>query len=312
MQRSLDQQIQANIRASWFYSILLVLVLGALGGFIVGYFDMKSWPLGVVGAIFLGIGLAVYTRFFGAETVLSISGAREATPYEQQLVQNVAEEVSIAAGIPVPRVYILDESSPNAFATGMTPDKGIVCVTSGLLKKLNRDELQGVVAHEIAHIRNLDTRLMTTIALIAGLIPLLADFFLRMNFYGGSRRSSSRDNNAGVAIFLVVGLLFAILAPIFAKLLELAVSRKREFLADATAAKLTRYPEGLASALLKIAHDPDPVDQANRATAHLYIASPTKKDEFVSSLFSTHPPIEDRVRALRGIFGQSNLESLSN
>lgn len=302
MRRTLTQQIQANKRASVFYAFLIVLLLAALGGAIAGTYAPDYWWVGGAGAAGLGGIVALVATLAGPGIVLSIAGAREASPTEDRVLDNVAEEMAIAAGIPKPKVMIIDDSAPNAFATGKDPKSGVVVFTTGIIEKLDRDELQGVMAHEIAHIRNYDIRFMTTIALVAGLIPMLADFFLRMMWYGGgrSRRSSSNDNSA--AIFVVIGLALAILAPLFAKMLELAVSRKREFLADATAAEMTRYPEGLARALQKIAGDPEPLEVANRATQHMYIVNPLRGKN-LASLFSTHPPTEDRVRALLGLMG---------
>jgi heat shock protein HtpX len=221
------------------------------------------------------------------------------------VLDNVTEEMAIAAGIPKPKLYVIDDTSPNAFATGKNPETGVVCCTTGLLNKLNRDELQGVIAHEMSHIRNYDIRFMTTISLIAGLIPLLSDFLMRMGWFGGGRRSRDSDSNNGAqSIFMIVAIILAILAPIFSVLLQMAVSRKRELLADASAAELTRYPEGLASALRRISDDPEPLEAANRATQHLYIVNPLKRNtEQSSALFSTHPPIEERIEALSHLMG---------
>lgn len=302
MKRTLTQQISANKRASTFYSFLLLVLLSALGFAIAGYWYPQYWLVGGAIAAAIGVIVALVARAAGPSLVLQFSRARHASALELQMVDNVVEEMSIAAGIPKPEVYVIDDDAPNAFATGMDPKHGVVVVTTGLIRKLDRDELQGVVAHEISHIRNYDVRLMTTLAIVAGLIPLFADFFLRSTFWGGGRRRDRDDG--GAVIFLVIGLVLAILAPIFAKLLELAVSRQREYLADASAAELTRYPEGLASALEKISRDPEPLEAANRATEHMYIVNPLKAiGEKTSSLFATHPPTADRVRRLRGIMG---------
>lgn len=308
MRKAIPEQIAANIRLSWLYSGLLFVLLTAFGAAIAGSYDAHAWPLGAAAAGLVGFGVALFARYQGPQTLLSLSHAREATPYEIQLVGNITEEMAIAAGLPAPGYFIIDDDSPNAFATGMDPRRGVICVTTGLLRKLNREELQGVIGHEMGHIRNNDIRFMTTLALVAGLIPLMADFFLRSTFWGGGRRS--RDNDRGgdngqlQIVFFAIALLFAILAPLFAKLLELAVSRKREFLADATSAQLTRNPEGLASALIKISQDPDPLEVANRATAHMYIVNPLRKSErWLNSMLSTHPDIEARVAALRGTAG---------
>lgn len=304
MKRTIQEQIQANKTASMVYAALLVLLLTALGAAIAGYYDMRYWYLGALGAFVLGLILAAVALESGDSIVLSISGARPATQAEYQMLNNVAEEMAIAAGIPKPKIYIIDDSAPNAFATGKHPGSGVVVFTTGILTKLNRDELQGVMAHEISHIRNYDIRFMTTIALIAGAIPLLADFLIRMTWYGGHRSRRSNESGGAQAIFMVAALVLAVLSPLFALLLQMAVSRKRELLADASAAQLTRYPAGLASALRKIAADPEPLEAANRATQHLYIVNPIKHfSDRGSALFNTHPPIEERIRALESLAG---------
>ncbi|HRF60691.1 MAG TPA: M48 family metallopeptidase [Fimbriimonadaceae bacterium] len=302
MRRSLQQQITTNKRASVVYAALLVLLLSAFGTAITGYYHPSAWILGALGSAILGLIVALVARYSGSKIVLSIAQARNATPFEQQVLDNVAEEMAIAAGIPKPRVMIVDDEAPNAFATGASPETATVVFTTGLIRKLNRDELQGVMAHEIAHIRNYDVRLMTMLAMVAGLIPMMADFFWRSNFWGG-RRSSSKNDSSGM-LFLILTVALAILAPIFAKMLELAVSRKREYLADASAAELTRYPEGLASALEKISTDTDVLDARNRATEHMYIVNPFRpREEREASLFSTHPPIRQRINVLRNLMG---------
>ena len=300
MRRSLQQQIAANKRASFFYAFLLVLLLAGLGAAIAGTYVPDFWWAGAAGAGGLGLILSLVAAYGGSNILLSISGAREATLDEDRTLNNVAEEMAIAAGIPKPKVMVIDDSAPNAFATGRDPKKGVVVFTTGIIDKLNRDELQGVMAHEISHIRNYDIRFMTTIALVAGLIPLLADMFRHMLWRGGGR--GKKDSSA--AVWFVIAIVLMILAPIFAKLLEMAVSRRREYLADASGAELTRYPEALANALQKISQDKDVLEAANHATAPMYIVNPFKPFEDRSrSLFSTHPPLEDRIRALRSIMG---------
>jgi heat shock protein HtpX len=298
IRRSIHDQAQANLRASFLYGFFLVVLLAAVSACIVGYEAPRFWYFGAAGGAALGLIMAFIARYAASAIVLSMSGAREASAIEDRVLDNVAEEMAIAAGIPKPRVMIIDDSAPNAFATGPDPKHATVVFTTGIIEKLDRDELQGVMAHEISHIRNYDIRFMSTIAMIAGLIPLLADGFRRMAWYGGGRKKE------GAAIFLVIGIILSILAPIFAKLLELAVSRKRELLADATAAELTRYPEALASALEKISADQEVLEVANRATQHMYICNPIKSfEQRASALFSTHPPVHERVRALRGLMG---------
>ncbi|MGV3615644.1 MAG: M48 family metallopeptidase [Fimbriimonas sp.] len=308
MKRTLQQQIQANRRGSVIMVWLLILILAGLGTAIAGTYAPRQWYIGTAGATLLGGIMAIVARSAGPGIVLGLAHAREATHFEDQMLSNVVEEMAIASGLPKPKIYVIDDDAPNAFATGKDPQSGVIAITTGLLRKLDRDELQGVVAHEMAHIRNYDIRFMTTVALIAGLIPLLADAFLRMQWFGGGRRGSDddREGNQLAAVFQIVGLVLAILAPIFAALLEMAVSRKREYLADATAAEMTRYPEGLARALKKIAMDPDPLEVANRATQHMYIVNPLKLSGDGSDLLSTHPPTEARIRALMGLAGNRN------
>ncbi|MGD8238782.1 MAG: M48 family metalloprotease [Armatimonadota bacterium] len=290
------QQIDRNKN----YSILLVAGCAALL-MVVGYFIGRAlglpWYLGLIIAGGLAIILSLVSYFGGGKIVLSMSGARKVQKREHPQLINVVEEMSIAAGMPMPDVYVIDDTAPNAFATGRKPEEAAVAVTSGLLSKLSRDELQGVIAHEIAHIRNFDILFMMMMAVMVGTIALLCDGFLRSMWYGG--RSRGRGRGGGNAIFLIIALLLAILAPLAAKLIQLAASRRREYLADASGALLTRYPAGLASALRKISSDPEPLEVANRATQHLYIVNPMKAVERrAAGLLSTHPPIEERIQRL--------------
>lgn len=299
MRKTLQEQIDANKRASTIYAFFLVLLLAALGTAIFGAYYPRQWYIGTAGSLVLGIIMAIVARKAGASILLSLSGAREASAAEDQVLSNVVEEMAIASGIPKPKIYVIDSPAPNAFATGDSPDNAAVAITTGLLAKLDRDELQGVMAHELSHIRNYDVRFMTTIAMIAGLIPLLADSFVRMQWWGGGRRRSNDNDNGLAGIFMIVGLILSILAPLSAKLLELAVSRQREYLADASAAEMTRYPEGLARALAKISQDPTPLESANRATAHMYIINPRHlAGDDSTSIFSTHPSTRDRIARL--------------
>jgi heat shock protein HtpX len=303
MRRTLQEQIAANRRASIAYSVLLVLLLTTLGGVFTAVYAPEAWLFGALGAAGLGVVLALIANRSGPSIVLRISGAREATAAEDQVLRNVVEEMAIAAGLPLPKVYVIDDPAPNAFATGRDPQSGVVAVTTGLLERLDRDELQGVVAHEMAHIRNYDVRFMTVIALVAGLIPLMADIFMRSLWYSGGGRRRGGDKDQGQVVLLVIGLALAILAPIFAALLEMAVSRKREYLADATAAEFTRYPEGLARALKKISTNPQKLQVANRATMHMFIVNPLHLSGRGTNLLSTHPPTEARIAALMGLAG---------
>ena len=294
-------EIAANKRLSVFYCALMALLVtgvGAAGGYI---WDPNLWPLTTAAAAAVGIGIAIYASTSGGKMVLSIAGARPATHDENQVFVNVAHEMSIAAGVPLPKLFVIDEASPNAFATGTKPENCVICVTSGLLRALDRNELQGVVAHEMAHIRNYDIRLMTTLALTVGLVVLMRDLFIRGRFHSGRRKE-------GNGIVMVVAIVFILLAPLFAMLLRMAVSRNREYLADASAVQFTRYPEGLASALEKIATAADTqVDTANAGTAPMYIVDPLRahalEDERIG-LFSTHPPTTERIRRIRAMGAQ--------
>ncbi len=257
-------------------------------------------PAGFILALVVTSFMAFLSYWASDKIVLTISRARPATKEDFPYLHNVVEGLSIAAGIPVPRCYIIDDTAPNAFATGRNPKNSVICVTTGLLQKLNRVELEGVIGHEMSHIRNYDILLQTLTVVMVGMVSLLSDWILRGFFWGGGRRRSSRDKGGSlVLVFLAVGLVLAILSPIISQLIRLAISRRREFLADASSAQLTRYPAGLASALKKLAADTEPLEAANKATAHLYIVNPLKDIKgFVNKLFSTHPPVEERIAAL--------------
>ena len=277
---------------------ILIVMLGAAFGLWIG-----SAPVGVVGALILAVILMIVAWYEGDQAVLKFSGATEATPEADAMVINVVDEMRIAAGLPMPRVYIIDSDTPNAFATGRDPQNASVAVTRGLLNTLTREELQGVIGHEMSHVRNLDIRYMMLVAALVGSVVLLSDGLRRgMWFGGGSRRS--RGGVGGGVILLVFALLLAILAPLFAGLLQMAISRKREFLADASSVELTRNPLALAAALEKLdaAAVTQPLPSANRATQHLYIINPLRVyDMTAKALFSTHPPTEARVRLLRAM-----------
>lgn len=247
---------------------------------------------------------ALISYFFSDKIALSMSGAKEINLQSSPELYRIVENLSITAGLPLPRIYIIEDTALNAFATGRNPKNAVVAVTRGLLEKLDKTELEGVLAHELSHIGNYDIRFMTLVVVLVGIITLLADWMLRMSFFGGKRD----NNNSGSPIFLLIGVGLAILSPIIAMLIQLAVSRKREFLADATGALITRYPEGLASALEKIAADHEPLEVANKATAHLYISNPLKDHEkdgqsWFAGLFNTHPPIAERIKRLREMGG---------
>jgi heat shock protein HtpX len=306
---------QATNRRQSIALVLIVLALLAVLGFAIGYGTSGYVESGLVvtaGALMLGALLSVGSYFGGDKLVLASSGAKEVDAQSAPQLMNVVQEMAIAAGTPMPRVYIIDDTAPNAFATGRDPEHASVAITTGLLQKLDREELQGVLGHELSHVRNFDIRFALLVAVLVGSIALLADFFLRFTFWGGGRRSSSRDRGGGgiVALVYVLAIILAIIAPIIAALVQLAVSRQREYLADASSVELTRNPHGLERALAKIASDKEVLEVANRATAHLYFTNPIKKFEArASGMMSTHPPIVDRINRLRELTGESPLDA---
>jgi heat shock protein HtpX len=295
------EQIAKNKRIS-FLLVLFFLVLVFL--MVWAFNEVTGWGTGgLVLAVVLAIAMTWGGYYYSDKIVLAVSKARPVSKPEYPYLYNVVEGLAIAAGLPKPRCYVIDDSAPNAFASGRNPENAVIVVTTGLLDKLNRAELEGVIAHEMSHIKNYDVRLQTVAVVMVGVVALLSDWILRSFFWGGGRRRS-RDTKGGgnaAAIFLAVAIVLAILSPLVAQLLKLAISRKREFLADANGAMLTRYPPGLASALRKLAADKEPLEVANNATAHLYIVNPLKSVKSgvkASKLFSTHPPIEERIAAL--------------
>ncbi len=299
--------IKSNQRKSTFLFTGMAIILILLG-YLIGstFYPDGGGVFGVSIAIIIWTVLSIVSVSSGSSLMLSISKAQEVTPAVHQQLFNVVEEMKIAAGLPaMPKIYIINSEAMNAFATGKDPSNCAVVVTAGLLSKLNRDELQGVIGHEISHILNRDTKFMVYAAVMLGAIVLIAEIFLRgMFFSGGGRRYSSKSSGGGQGqvIMLVVAIIFAILAPIMARLLYFAISRKREYLADASSARLTRYPEGLASALEKISNCTDELPSANKVTAALYIANPLKKKGMkLSDLTSTHPPTSERIKILRGM-----------
>jgi heat shock protein HtpX len=298
---SMYTSIAANKRNSFFITVAITAFLIVLGYFLGTYWG--SSYAGVVIAFLLALVMSLFAYYSGDKMVLAISRAKRIEKRDYPQLFNVIEELAIAGGLPVPVIYVIDDTAPNAFATGRDPKHASVAITTGLMQKLNREELQGVMAHELSHVGNRDILYATMVGILVGSIAMMSDFFMRSFFWGGGRRR--RDNEGGGAagiILFIITILLAILAPICAKLLQLAVSRQREYLADASAAMLTRYPEGLASALEKIAHDKEVLEVANRATQHLYIVNPIKPfEKRASSLFSTHPPIEERIARLRAM-----------
>ncbi len=309
------QQIAHNRRESLLLILVVALLFAALG-FSIGYATTGT-SSGAIAALVIAMILAgllsAGSYFAGDSLVLASSSAKEITEQQAPQLFDVVRELSIAADIPMPRVFIVDDASPNAFATGRDPQHASVAITTGLLQKLDREELQGVIGHEMSHVRNLDIRFMLLVGVLVGGIALLADFFLRFSFFtglsGGGRRRDNDSSGGLQAIFFVVAIVLSIIAPIAAALVQLAVSRQREYLADASSVELTRNPYGLERALAKIAADTEPLKEANRATQHLYIVNPLKKlDDHSSSLFSTHPPILDRINRLRQLSGEGPLD----
>lgn len=262
--------------------------------------SMFAFTFAMLAAILSSIG-AYYNC---DKIVLSMSNARPATMAQNQRMIENLEGLCIAAGVPVPKLYIVEDSAPNAFATGRDPEHAVICVTTGLLDKLNDYELEGVLAHELSHIKNFDIRLQTVITVMVGFVTILADIFMRMGLRR-TRRSSDNDSSSGIeAVLMIVGVIFLIISPIVAELIKLMLSRNREYLADSTAIELTRNPQGLIDALIKISGDQEPLEVANKSTANLYICNPFKgkdAESFLNKLFATHPPIEDRINALRNI-----------
>lgn len=307
----------ANRRNSFLLALLVIAVLGVFGfviGYSIGYAngDPVLWAIGAVTiAVAFGLLSALGSYYGGDQLVLASSHAQEVGPEQAPQLFNVVSEMATAAGVPMPKVYIIDDPSPNAFATGRDPQHSSIAVTSGLLQKMNREELQGVLGHEMSHVRNYDIRFTLIVGVLVGSIALLAQLFLRYTFwFGGGRRSNNNDSGGGglAIVFLVIGVVMAILAPIFTALVQMAVSRQREYLADASSVELTRNPHGLESALAKLASDNESLHSANGATQHLYIVNPLKKLGGGSSLFSTHPPIVDRINRLRQLTGDSPMD----
>jgi len=304
-----ESLIAANKRNSIFLVVLFVLFICVLGG-VLGWALFGYWQAGVpsiVLALVVSTAMALVGYYAGPGAVLAMSGARPIAKEDDPQLYNIVEELSIASGLPIPKLYVIDTPAMNAFATGRDPRHAAVAVTRGLRERLGRDELQGVLAHELSHVRNFDIRFMTLMAVLVGTVVLLADVGLRSLFWGGRgrRRSSGRDGGGIVMlVILLVAILLAIIAPVLATLIQLASSRQREFLADASAARMTRYPEGLARALEALAADTQPMPEASRATAHLFIIQPmmaSGRRRTRSSVWSSHPDIAERVARLRSI-----------
>ena len=297
---TLYQNSDSNKRKTWFlmagFFVFIMLV-----GFVFAQAMNDS------SILYIAVAVSIFSSFFSYwysdKMVLAMSNAHEIDHDSARELYHLVENLCITAGLPVPKIYIINDSAPNAFATGRDKDHAVIAVTTGLLEKLDKSELEGVIAHELSHVGNRDILLATLVTVMVGLVVLLADWFMRWSIFGG-RRKSDDENSQFALIITIVAIVFAILAPIGAYMMQFAISRKREFLADANGALLTRYPEGLARALEKISADQEPLEAANRATAHLYFASPFKGSEGKTSWFSkmmmTHPPVEERIAKLRG------------
>ncbi len=287
-----------NVRKTWFLMTLFFVMIILIGYFFSYFYDSQAI---LVFAIVFAVALNFTSYWYSDKIVLKMHGATPATREANFDLYTVTENMAITSGLPMPKLYIIDDPAPNAFATGRNKEHAVVCVTTGLLAILNRQELEGVVAHEISHIGNRDILLSTTVVVLAGFIALLSHMFLRSLWFGGGR---SRNEGEAGGILLIIGIALAVLAPISATLIQLAISRKREFLADADGVLLTRYPEGLANALRKISASSVPMVTANNATSHLFIANPFGPDgtakSFITKLFMTHPPTAERIQALLG------------
>ncbi len=305
-------QQSANRRNSLLLAVFVTLLLAALG-YAIGY-AVSASPAGGIGATGIAFGagtlMSLGSYFAGDKLVLAASGAKRIDEGKTPQLMNVVRELAIAANIPMPAVYLIDDSAPNAFATGRDPKHASIAITTGLLQKLDREELQGVIGHELSHVRNLDIRFSLLVGVLVGSVALLSHFFLRFTWFGGGRRSGSNERGSGglQAIMFVIAIILAIVAPIAARLVQLAVSRQREYLADASSVEMTRNPAGLERALAKIATDKEVLEVANPATQHLYFTNPIKKfEERSNSMFSTHPAIVDRINRLRELNGESQL-----
>lgn len=293
-------RIGTNKRQTWLMMLLFVIVAGGFATLIAVVIGLPIYaaPI-VIAAIAL---YALFSYYASAGVALAVSSAHEVTKEEEPDLYRVVENLSIGSGLPMPKVYVIEDSAPNAFATGRDPQHAAVTATRGLLNKLDHAELEGVIAHEMSHVGNYDIRVMTITVVLVGIIALLADLFMRWTWFGSGSRSSNRDRGGAFAILAIVAIVLAILAPIAAQLIQLAISRQREYLADASGALLCRNPDALARALEKISADPEPLEEANKATAHLYFSNPLHDhSSALNNLFDTHPPVAERIRLLRAM-----------
>ncbi len=298
-------QVSGNVFKTWlimfFFSVFTVVVIYILA---MGFGYGQGSGLSLVGTALIFAGIMNFASYFWSDKiVLGVSGAKPILEKDNKELYRLVENLCIAAGLPTPKIYVIEDTATNAFATGRDPKHAVICYTSGILDKLDKQELEGVTAHELSHVGNRDTLLMSVVSVLVGTIALLTDWYLRSMWWGNR---GDRENK-GNQVFMILAIIAAILAPIVATLIQLAVSRRREFLADASGVLLTRYPEGLINALLKISKDKEPLEAANRGTAHLYIINPFKGQQagaFLAGLFNTHPPIEARIKALREMEGK--------
>ena len=296
----------ANKRKTVLLILLTILILGGLG-YAFGYY-YESGPYGLVFALVIALLMSLGSYYTGDKVALAVSGARAIKKEDSPYVYRMVENLCITAGLPMPKIYIIEDNAMNAFATGRDPQHSSIALTTGIIQGLENEELEGVIAHELSHIQNYDIRVMMIVATLVGVIVLLGDFMLRFQLFGGKRRSSSEGGSQAQMILFIAALVFMILAPLIGQLIKLAISRKREFLADASGSMLTRYPQGLASALRKIGAQNRPMDHASNATAHLFFSSPFgsgRGKKFLARMFSTHPPIEERIKALDDMLQQS-------
>ena len=294
------EDIKKNKIKSWFIVLLFLAFIAVIVYYICMALDLGE--LSIIIAMIFAIVSTWGSYYYSDKIVLKLNNARPATKEEDLKLVNILDSLVISAGLQEkPQLYVIEDAQPNAFATGRNPKHAVICVTTGLLEKLDYYELEGVLAHEMSHIKNYDILLSAVVSVMVGFVVILSDWFTRISFYGG-RRGRDRDNdNNGNAIIMLIGLIFLILAPIFGQLMQLAISRKREFLADATAIEFTRNPDGLISALEKISADPNELKVANKATENMYIANPFRNKKKSSDLWSTHPSTEARIEALRNI-----------
>lgn len=296
------EQIDSNKRKSLLIILLFIIFVTAV---IYIFGRAFGYGPGMIGLALIFSGITSFTSYyFSDKIILTISGARPANRSKDFNFYTVTENLSMASQIPMPQLYVIEDTAPNAFATGRDPQHAVVCATTGLLSKLDRSELEGVIAHELTHVKNYDMRLMSVVTVLVGIITLLADWFIRASFWGG--RNNDREEKGSLGpIMTIIAIVLAILSPFIAQLIQLAISRRREFYADAGSVLLTRYPDGLIRALQKISSDKEPLEAANKATAHLYIVNPLRNSHdaigMFAKMFNTHPPVEERIKALKAM-----------